>query len=141
MMQWKFTRPSPGHLWLLTAPSFLKPLFPWPQDTPSPRVPLDHFLPSSLCTGLLLPTHKWWSFFIPQCLLRRSHSLYPFNSAFILATSQSTCLNQRPDWAPDFNVQLLPGHICECPLSISSSASTVLLFLLCIRNFHCLPET
>ena len=105
------------------------------------RILLDHFLPSSLCPGLLLPTRKWWFLFILLCLPRWSHSLYPFNSAFMLATSQSACLSQRPDWAPDFNVQLLPGHTCECPLSISSSTSIVLLFLLCIMNFHCLPET
>ena len=35
-MLWKFTRPSPGHLWLLIAPSLLKPLSPCFQDTPSP---------------------------------------------------------------------------------------------------------
>ena len=34
------------------------------------RILLDHFLPSSLCPGLLLPTRKWWFLFILLCLPR-----------------------------------------------------------------------
>lgn len=79
-------------------------------------------------TSLFLPTHRGWHLFLPLSLPRQSYSLYIFNSTYVLATSRSTCLDQTPCWAPDFNVQLVPAYLHESPLSISNSRPLTLNF-------------